>query len=131
MNKQEIFNKVVEHARTQKQKAINKYGSCRYRTEDGLKCFVGALIPDDKYDPVIEGINPFSVESGGNESWEISARKMNSILTEIGYNIEHKELLLKLQSIHDSFDPSKWEDQLKSFANKYNLTYNPPSTANQ
>lgn len=28
---------------------------CRYRTEDGRKCAIGRHIPDEKYDPIMEG----------------------------------------------------------------------------
>lgn len=48
--KQEIINKVVEHFRQQKALAWDdSQGHCRYRTTDGRKCAVGALIPDALY----------------------------------------------------------------------------------
>lgn len=59
MTRQEIFDRVVRHLLSQKQKAAidDVYGNtrCRYRTPDGLRCAVGCLIPDDAYDPSIEG----------------------------------------------------------------------------
>lgn len=48
--KQEIIDKVVEHFRQQKALAWDDLtGHCRYRTSDGRKCAVGALIPDALY----------------------------------------------------------------------------------
>ena len=35
---------------------------CRYRTRDGRKCAIGRYIPDDKYDPRIEGKSTCSSE---------------------------------------------------------------------
>jgi hypothetical protein len=35
--------------------AVTPYPRCSYRTTDGAKCAVGCLIPDDLYDPRIEG----------------------------------------------------------------------------
>lgn len=48
MTNQEIFDKVVNHLLTQNEKAMTKF-RCQYRTEDGLKCAIGCLIPDEKY----------------------------------------------------------------------------------
>ncbi len=45
MTKQEIFDKVATHLLTQNEKALNSVGGCVYRTDKGLKCAVGCLIP--------------------------------------------------------------------------------------
>lgn len=55
MNRQEVFDTALNHMRQQGKRAGGKYG-CSYRTPDGLKCAVGALIPDENYDPEIEGL---------------------------------------------------------------------------
>lgn len=55
MDKQQIFDTVATHLLKQGKPALSAEGYCRYRTDDGLKCAVGVLIPDDKYDPKIEG----------------------------------------------------------------------------
>ena len=54
MTKQEIFDKVAAHFAVQLAPAIDEEGNCQYRAEDGHKCAVGALIPDDAYDPKCE-----------------------------------------------------------------------------
>jgi hypothetical protein len=47
---------MVDHLATQKARAWSEdNGTCGYRTETGLMCAVGCLIPDELYDPEIEG----------------------------------------------------------------------------
>ena len=62
MNEQETFDNVALHLLKQGKKAVGSYdGSsysetvCKYRSKDGLKCAVGCLIPDEMYDPLMEG----------------------------------------------------------------------------
>lgn len=115
MNKQEIFDKVIQHARTQNKTAINKQNECVYRTKNGLKCFIGCLIPDDKYEPFMEGITISSI----------------LILDAIGIpnnqrTKQNLSFLRQLQIIHDGCPVDKWEEELQSFAKQYDLIYNPP-----
>lgn len=55
MNRQFVFDTIVNHAFSQQKCAVNSFGKCRYRTDNGLKCFIGALIPDSMYDKEMEG----------------------------------------------------------------------------
>lgn len=96
MTNQEAFDKVVQHLKTQKEQSFgpftNQYGntqhSCLYRGPDGLKCAVGALIPDEEYKPEFEGLAVLS----------LMRRKPASL---IGLD---RDLLLELQRVHDSID---------------------------
>lgn len=55
MTSQEAFDVVVEHLKTQKRRAYSTYlGRCVYRSSDGLKCAVGALIRDEDYHRTLE-----------------------------------------------------------------------------
>lgn len=36
---------------------------CQYRTEAGLMCAAGCLIPDEKYDPAMEGLTTSGVQN--------------------------------------------------------------------
>ncbi len=54
MDKQAVFNTVAKHLLTQGRQAMDSGGHCVYRGKDGLRCAIGALIPDEVYDPVIE-----------------------------------------------------------------------------
>lgn len=62
-----------------------KLDMCMYRTDDGNKCAVGQLIPEDKYSRTIEGVPALYVLTRFN----------------IGTNYE-KHLLSALQHCHDS-----------------------------
>ena len=71
---------------------------------DGKKCFVGALIPDNEYDPTFENK---------------TARRLC---------VEHNAFpdgmaafLMDLQGIHDSHDPEEWPDMLRNVAYDYHL----------
>jgi hypothetical protein len=65
MTPQEIFDTVARHLFTQGERAgivmdddpdnIVAGFSCRYRAPGGATCAVGKLIPDDAYDPGMEG----------------------------------------------------------------------------
>ena len=53
MTRQEIFDKVVAHFAVQREAAAED-GVCMYRTPDGRKCAIGALIPDEVYSQRLE-----------------------------------------------------------------------------
>jgi hypothetical protein len=53
MTRQEIFDKVVSHFAVQREAAA-EYWMCMYRTPDGRKCAIGALIPDEVYSKRLE-----------------------------------------------------------------------------
>lgn len=112
---QEVFDRVVVHARHQNCKSEN--GSiCLYRGPNGTKCFVGALITDESYDHSLET----------NTVVEHDVRKA---LQASGINITHQFFLRDLQKIHDLNDVCSWEDSFKDFAHKYDLTYTAPTGA--
>lgn len=54
MTDQEAFEKAARHLLTQKKVAIEG-GKSLYRTSDGRRCAIGALIPDDEYSRDFEG----------------------------------------------------------------------------
>jgi hypothetical protein len=53
--KQQVFDQVVKHLLKQGKRAYQEGKGCRYRTDDGLKCAVGCLLPDAAYTPDMEG----------------------------------------------------------------------------
>lgn len=56
MDKQAIFNTVWNHFIAEgNPPSISAEGRCRYRTEDGKKCAIGILIPDELYSEALEG----------------------------------------------------------------------------
>lgn len=58
MNRQEIFNRVVEHAKTMRGPSYIMYDrhfpTCAYRGCNGNKCLIGAVLPDNLYCPDME-----------------------------------------------------------------------------
>ncbi len=120
MTPQEIFDTCAAHLLSQgkrsylsKQQAKNlnldlANVSCAYRGENNCKCAIGILIPDNEYLEEMEGKIPNAIKN-----------LLNPDLKEI-FSVNYK-LLFKLQGIHDSEDPSKWEEKLKSLAKEYGL----------
>lgn len=111
MTNQEVFDKVVKHLRAQGRKAVSDSmaATCRYRTEEGLKCAVGCLIPDNEYNPSFEGYSVGSLQAGGRASPKSLARL-------------DRKLLLRMQAVHDHHVVPEWEHQFTEVAKEFNLT---------
>jgi hypothetical protein len=87
---------------------VTRFG-CVYRGANGCKCAVGCLIPDDKYSPDLEGHG-------------VATTTIREVL---GDYLEHGNMLVSLQRIHDNYQPNMWEEQFLVLANHYSLTYTP------
>lgn len=114
MTKQEIFDRVVNHLLTQNKRAVDYtlgYPKCMYRTNEGLKCAVGCLIPDDAYDPRMEGYGIRQLYTFG------------AFLIIQGF-ADHILFLEELQSVHDGYPPTEWKDLLEEVAKRYGLEWN-------
>lgn len=116
MKPQEIFDTIALHLFTQGKRATDfnqsyNWKVCRYRTSDGLKCAAGCLIPDDKYDPKMEG-------------WAINGEKVRTYLPQ--FVIDNIWLVVDLQKAHDSAGDETFirdvSDSLKNIAIKHNLS---------
>lgn len=98
MTAQEIFDKVINHLLQQGAPALNYHydddPKCRYRADSGFKCAIGCLIPDDQYDPLMEGV---SVAVGSP-----FADPLNNWV--VKHHEQHRNLLAALQNLHDSHD---------------------------
>jgi hypothetical protein len=110
--KQEVFDIVSNHLLTQMKRSSvafqtpQKYNheNCKYRTSDGLKCAAGILIPDDQYDPKMEG-----------KSW-------HDLVSEGLVEDKFAFTIYELQGIHDWTKPEDWKIALIQFAKENNLT---------
>lgn len=93
---------------------------CQYRTDSGLKCAIGCLIPDRVYHPRIEGI-PISAHYllSSGDWWGPLA----TTLTRAGIPASETSvaLLLDLQRIHDKWPVERWECALDAIARRFNL----------
>ena len=110
MSKQEIFDRVSVHLLTQGEKAVDVDAGCQYRVVRNskvLKCAIGALIPDEKYSPSLEG----NVVS-------------QCIRVQEAAGVEGQDLFFidGLQRIHDQEYPAEWRRQLVQFAHIWGLS---------
>ncbi len=121
MNKQEVFNKVSTHLLSQMKQAHNEKFFCAYKTNNGLKCAIGCLIPDNLYDPKIEGLTIRNIME------LISSQTLffkNILETELGpLNNDDLIFLKDLQLIHDFFFPNEWKEKLENLAKSSNLVF--------
>ena len=112
MNKQEIFDTVVKHLAKQKTKSVlpRPHGNdmqCVYRGEGGMKCAVGCLIPDELYDPDMEGDTVDQLAD------------LNKLPEDL---VEHVSLLYNLQFAHDySADIAELKSNLRNSASLFDL----------
>lgn len=90
MQPQEIFDTVTRHLAKQGRRAVVKteYGDlrCVYRAPDGSKCAAGALLPDDSYDPEMEGA---------------ASRMLPGRFNVPGWFVTNTDLIQRLQDAHD------------------------------
>jgi len=111
MTDQELFDRVATHLLMQGRRAMRGgMGSdyCAYRSPDGLTCAIGCLIPDERYDPELEGQSATSY----------------AVLNAAGLTGEQARLASVLQHIHD--DPSVeavegWASDLRELAIRFDL----------
>ena len=119
MNKQEIFDTVVNHLRKQGEKSQDEdSGTCMYRLpKDGkmLKCAVGCLIDDDEYDPSMENRTILSIFEPHSGLRIPKLRKLE----------DHVSFLQGLQSIHDIHPVYEWENYFRGLAARHTLVYTP------
>lgn len=108
MTNQEVFNRVWERAKD-KRKAELPNGKCRYRTECGLACFVGALIPDEIYSTSMEE----------KSAWTLFQEHLSIVDLFDGVD---QRLIEDLQEVHDDRCTEGWEAELIDLASVYNLT---------
>ena len=111
MTAQQIFDKVAIHLLTQNKRAIDEDKICKYRTEDGLKCAVGCLIPDEDYDPRMELMTfPILFLSPNRQRFP-----------QLHPLHDHISILQELQRIHDRSLPETWKHRLTLLAEQFDL----------
>ncbi len=99
----QVLDHVRSHLLAQGKRSIRTSGYsprgtvCAYRSPDGLKCAVGCLIHDDDY------------------SLNLEERSVDNISPEVfAYvNVNMRDLLHRLQSVHDLLDPCSWASELE------------------
>ena len=125
MTIQEIFDTVAVHLLKQGVRSVDLNNVCLYRGPNGLKCAVGALIPDELYAPEIEGVSVLTTTYDVSNETNPRVALLNQLLKKLGIApcSDEKRLLIRLQYIHDSisYDPTSWRALLLKVAVKFNL----------
>lgn len=126
LTEQRYFTETINYLRNQETRAMSSSEFCAYRGHDGTPCAVGYWIPDDLYDPDMEGV--------GNVT-DIDA--VFPWLHGVAWpDTEHGiQLAEALQGLHDMLEyrnglggglSERGEAKAQSIAEKYKLTYTPP-----
>lgn len=118
LTNQEIFDKSVGHLLKQGIKSeVYTKGQvvlCAYRSTDGLKCAIGALIDDAHYTPQFEGESVFNPE--------VRAALDKSGVTYV-FEGQTADLLAALQDMHDGEDESLWLQEALLIAKSFDLDH--------
>lgn len=126
LNRQEIFDKIVAHARAQQCKCEGWAGnsqalSCLYRGPNNTKCFIGALMSDEAWSPEIniQGVTSFEVAD--------AMRKSGYDYNPGDYSVKTDAYFLsRMQGTHDFWAVENWENQFKFRATEFKLEYKAP-----
>lgn len=129
-----LLKTMSEHLFTQGRLSVGPGGQCLYRGPDGLKCAVGAIIPDSAYEPVIEGCTVaglmlYEVEGGDylTPTQRSRRRALRSALLAAGALPEDDKFLRAVQKAHDDglCDGFNWDKavrpRLLDVARKFHL----------
>jgi hypothetical protein len=117
---QHAFDAVVSHLFRQGRRSYGTIGDgeatmCLYRSSDGLKCAVGALIPDELYRPSMEGEPSYGLFVPGLYSLPDWLRELP------------EGMLRGFQVIHDNWhnwsSTNQMRDQLVWLADRYGLSH--------
>lgn len=101
MNAQEVFDTVKKHLLCQNEVSSSNT-KCLYHGPEGLKCAIGALIPDEKY----------------NRSFEHML--LAQVYRAVGFTQTY-DFIRELQELHDCNLPGYWKLRLSEFAKKWGL----------
>jgi len=115
IDRQDVFARAVAGLASQGFRRSTKKNSpfCMYRGPDNLKCAIGWVIPDDKYDPTMDA-KPWSL---GNVLNVVFGEKVSDADIDFCRN---------LQTRHDCGEtPDDMKDRLREFALENHLTLPP------
>lgn len=123
MKPQEIFEFVITHLANQGSQSNFEYSplKCAYRGSNNKRCAVGCLLPNDVYQPGMEGR---AVENLIESSKVFP--NFHIWLEKNAWFLENRGLLMKLQFFHDSYLPwqsvANFKLSVSELANKYQLS---------
>lgn len=106
MTDQELFDRVATHLLTQGEQSFDEGIGCAYRGENGKKCAIGCLIPDEWYSEDLEG----------------NTVHQKVIREAAGIAESQLQLADALQACHDCGLVSEWRDTLRQIATGFGLS---------
>jgi len=140
MTNQEIYDKVLFGLRKQGHASAmydehGEFESCAYRGDNGDRCAVGMLIPDEIYNQEIEGLGLYSIVNSEDfcESTPPFTRMrvamLRQILKESGIKKNQLHFVRELQIAHDdglNHSTKLFEERMQGIAKEYDLMYQMP-----
>ena len=110
MKKKQVFKTVATHLLTQNSKSVegSDLGNCQYQNDNGKQCAVGVLIDSKNYQPTLEGT--------ATDDIEVIQAVEKSLDTHITKS--DRDLLCKLQDIHDYSTVDSWREELQGLAHR-------------
>ncbi len=139
MSLQSVFDTVAAHLLSQGRRSwrgdkATGVGMCRLRADDGARCAVGCLLPDEVYDESLEGRTIDTImhtaewqrgSSGPYSCAAMPARRAWDHLAGLAPEAADGQLgslLGELQAVHDKMDPARWLETLMSVAWRHGLS---------
>lgn len=109
---QEAFDIAARHLLKQGRRST-RHGDGAYRGDDGLKCAIGALIPDEVYQ--WEWDAPTEHEAG------LGVTELLRLHPEVAPYLPSRDLARALQVVHDLGEPETWPERLRYVAKTFGL----------
>ncbi len=111
LTNQTAFEIMVNHLLNQGEKSYDNstLATCVYRNPDGLKCAIGAILPDELYNSTMENKLAHALI------------KDYPAIGKLWENLSIN-LLAKMQYIHDSRNVDEWYNEFKAIADDFNLS---------
>jgi hypothetical protein len=102
-----------------------------YRSPKGLKCAVGACIPDNLYTPLIDSDKLSSTSISAIFIQYKNDSRLGGIINHLQIKDYDEQKTIsfwsQLQIMHDEYSVRNWPKQLMIIAEDYNLIYNGPA----
>ena len=110
MKKKQVFQTVATHLLTQNSKSTDDVflDDCKYQNDAGKQCAIGVLIDSKNYQPDLEG--------KATDALEVIQAVEKSLNTHITKS--DRDLLCKLQDIHDYSTVEGWREELEELAGR-------------
>jgi hypothetical protein len=103
---QEVFDRVCVHLARQGRRAATAGGKCLYQTEEGRRCAIGCLFPDDAPFAALDegGLTAVGLIDEGTLTADVNPRFLGSLQKAHDFNIDPLGLRIALRDIAADYD---------------------------